>query len=443
MRKMPVISTDPELNDRVERVCRRFDNYFLPVFIDDRDAALEYLKYELPEINLINGSDARIDTNGILEDVKRDPWLHYGGIIAVHTSADEQRVHQHLPNSNIISVIPRGEFVASFYRVVRILIQNRQILFQRDLQSYLLRTISGRFVMDNDPSNIRTYANLVTSYLYNSNYVNRDKKDRFHVAIFELLMNAVEHGNCRISYEEKSKWLQEHGDILALIRRKCTDPAIRKRNVVFSYRITPERSYFTIRDDGEGFDWRKRVETSSSRPVNFGPHGHGLKMVAHYVTNLQYNERGNEVSFEVAHQRDESNVVPGIFDRSEETVFQDGDVVFFEGEESNYLYYIASGRLSIYSGDQYLTTLTPDDIFLGEMSFLLNNRRSATVISNGRSVLAKISKNAFINAIKKQPHYGIFLARLLAQRLMRLNVRIAQGDSPAADAQSVARTSAE
>ncbi len=428
MRKMPVISTDRELNDRIERICRRFDNYFLPVFLDDRDAALEYLKYELPEINVINASDPHIDTNTVLEDVKSDPWLHYGGIIAVHTSPDEQRVHQHLPNSNIISVISRGEFVGSFYRVVRILIQNRQILFQRDLQSYLLRTISGRFVMDNDPSNVRTYANLVTSFLYNSNYINRDKKDRVHVAIFELLMNALEHGNCRITYDEKSRWLEGHGDILALIRKKCEDPEIRKRNVVFSYRITPERSYFSIKDEGEGFDWRKRVERAAAQPVNFGPHGHGLKMVAHYVENLRYNDKGNEVSFEVSHQRDESNVVPGIFDRSEESVFQDRDVVFFEGEESNYLYYIASGRLDIFSGDKYLTTLTPDDIFLGEMSFLLNNRRSATVISSGRSVLVKISKNAFINAIKDKPHYGIFLARLLAQRLMRLNVRIAQGE---------------
>jgi len=426
MHKMPVISTDLELNDRVERICRRFDNYFLPVFLDDHDAALEYLKYELPEINLINVSDTRIDTNSILDAVKRDPWLHYGGIVAVHTSSDEQRVHRHLPNSNILSVIARGEFVASFYRVVRILIQNRQILFQRDLQSYLLRTISGRFVMDNDPSNIRTYANLVTSYLYNSNYINRDGKDRVHVAIFELLMNAVEHGNCRISYEEKSSWLEQHGDILALIRQKCADPEIRQRKVQFSYRITPERSYFTIRDEGDGFEWRKRVDHAASLPVNFGPHGHGLKMVTHYVENLRYNERGNEVSFEVVHQRDESNVVPGIFDRSEETVFQDGDVVFFEGEESSHLYYIASGRVDIYSGNKYLTTLHPDDIFLGEMSFLLNNRRSATVISNGRSVLAKISKNAFINAIKTQPHYGIFLARLLAQRLMRLNLRVAE-----------------
>ena len=60
-------------------------------------------------------------------------------------------------------------------------------------------------------------------------------------------------------------------------------------------------------------------------------------------------------------------------------------------------------------------------MFMGEMAFLLSNRRSATVIAKGAAVLIKISKQDFVNLIKENPHYGIFLARLLAQRLARLN----------------------
>jgi CRP-like cAMP-binding protein len=59
------------------------------------------------------------------------------------------------------------------------------------------------------------------------------------------------------------------------------------------------------------------------------------------------------------------------------------------------------------------------------MSFLLNDRRSATVVSEGRSVLYKISKNEFMNVVKEKPHYGILLARLIAQRLSKLNTRVA------------------
>ena len=422
MRKLPVISSDPELNDRVERICRAVGNVFTPVFFDAVDEALEYLLYELPDVNLVNYSDPTIDTTSILEKIKADPWLHYGGIIAVHNRMDLKSLEEHLPESNVISVIPRGEFVASFSRVLRILVQNHRIIFQRDLQNRLLGNVIGSFVMDNDPYNIKTYANLVSNYLYNLNYINRDKRDRLHVALFEMLINAVEHGNCAISYDEKTRWLEEHGDILDLIRLKSAEPAVRGKRVYFTYRITPERSYFTVRDEGAGFDWQTRLARA---PVNLSLHGHGIQMTNYYIENLSYNESGNEVRFELSHQADETNLVPGIFEDQSERVFQDGEIVFTEGEESTYLYYIVSGRFDILSSGTHLSTLTPDDMFLGEMSFLLNDRRSATVISRGRSVLMMIPKRSFVNAIKEQPHYGLFLARLLAQRLNKLNETVA------------------
>ncbi|MFH2113599.1 MAG: cyclic nucleotide-binding domain-containing protein, partial [Spirochaetota bacterium] len=126
------------------------------------------------------------------------------------------------------------------------------------------------------------------------------------------------------------------------------------------------------------------------------------------------------------HQRNESNAIPAIFDQSQELVFEDGQYICSEGEESDYLYYIVSGSLYIYSKGKLVSALTPDDMFMGEMSFLLSNRRSATVVSKGRSVLIRISKQDFVNLIKGSPHYGIFLARLLAQRLAKLNLRMSR-----------------
>lgn len=424
MRKMPVISSDAELNDRVARICHKLGDVFEPVFFESGADALEYLLYELPDVNLVNFSDPEIDTTSILDTIKHDPWLHYGGIIAVYSRGDLKELEEQLPDSNVISLIARGEFVASFFRVLRILVENRRIIFQRDLQSYLLGNVYGSFEMDNDPYNIKTYANLVSNYLFNSNYINRDKRDRLHVALFEMLMNAVEHGNCDISYDEKTAWLENHGDILDLIRQKAREPEIRRKKVHFAYRITPERSFFTVRDEGAGFDWRVRVNPDADA-VNLTMHGHGIQMTNYYIENLAYNDSGNEVSFELSHQDHETNLVPSIFQDQQEREFQDRDVVFKEGEESNYLYYIVSGSFEIFTGGKLISTLTSDDMFLGEMSFLLNDRRSATVISRGRSVLMMIQKKAFVNVIKAQPHYGIFLARLLAQRLSKLNAQVA------------------
>ncbi|TVR58680.1 MAG: hypothetical protein EA426_09365 [Spirochaetaceae bacterium] len=425
MRKLPVISSDPLLNDRAARVCAKFGYEFEPVFLESGDEALEYLMYELPEISVVNYSDPAIDMLSVLEAVKADPWLHYGGLVAVHSRRDAKAVADVMPDSNILSLIPRSEFVTGFFRVLRILIQNRQIVFQRELQSHLIGNISGSFVMDSDPLNIRTYANLVSNFLFNSNYIDRDGRERLHVAIFESLMNAVEHGNCAISYDEKSEWLERHGDILPLIRQKLQKREIRNKRVFFSYRITPERSFYTIRDEGNGFDWRKHLDAGAGT-VNLSLHGHGIRMANHYVDALSYNESGNEVSFEMAHHADAANAVPAFFADQDEAVFEDGETVFMQGEESNFLYYIISGKLDVLTDGTLVSTLSADDIFLGEMSFLLNNRRSATVKSNGRSVLIRITKNSFVSTIKAKPHYGIFLARLLANRLSRLNASFAR-----------------
>ncbi len=364
-----------------------------------------------------------MDAEAILATIRSDPWLHYGGLIGIVRRSELPEIQKLLTGSNVISLIRRGEFVASFSRVLRILIQNRQILFQRDLQSYLLRSISGSFVMDNDPYNAGAYANLITNYLFNLNYIDREGRDQLHLALFELLMNAIEHGNCAISYEEKNRWLHQGYDILDLVREKRKDPAIRARRVYFSYRIDQDRSYYTISDEGPGFDWKSRMEDDTP---NLERHGHGLRMTNAYVENLSYNDKGNEVSFEFPHSQEEANVVPELFAESNERMFEEGEVVFREGEESDYLYYIVSGAFNIYSANHKIGSLTPDDIFLGEMSFLLNSRRSADVVAAKPSTLVTIDKQRFVSVIKEKPHYGVFLARLIAQRLSRVNHRLAE-----------------
>ncbi len=423
MRTMAVISSDQKLNDRIKKVCDIFsqtDLEIVPVVLGNEEEALAFIKYDLPEINVIHFSDKDLDIDKVLKAIKNDQWLHYGGIVAVHADKDRKLCAEKLKDCNLLSLLSRKEFVQGFYRILKILSQNRQVIFQRDLQAFLMKSLSGSLVMDNDPLNVRIYANLISNYLFNSNYVNAELRDRLHVGLHEMLMNAVEHGNCEISYEEKTNWLESHGDILELIRLKCQDQGIKAKKVFFNYRISKEKSSFTIKDEGAGFDWNHHLN-KRDHSDNFGLHGRGIAMTGIYVENLRYNDVGNEVSFDVSHQQNETNVLPSIFVDQDEVEFKDGEAIFREGEVSNNLYYIVSGELEIIRNKQVVSVLTPDDLFLGEMSFLLANRRSATVISKGSSVLVPVSKHSFVNIIREQPHYGIFLARLLAHRLERMN----------------------
>jgi len=420
MIKIPVISGDDSLNSFIKSQCAAMGNEYSPLFFNNKDEVIAYLKYDLPEIKMIYFSDPTIEAKEVLDEIGKDPWLHYGGVIAIHDDLEEKELLEAMRDQNVIAVLRRSELERGFSRLMKILKQNKQILFQRGIQQHLIKQIAGSFVIDNDPLDITTYSNLVTNYLFNANLISRETKEKLHVALLELLINAIEHGNCTISYDEKTAWLESNRDIMELIRQKNADPGIRAKKVYFSYTISQESSRIIIKDEGAGFDWRSRL---ASKPDQPGLHGMGMTMASLYVENLSYNEKGNEVSFDVVHRRNESNSIPAIFDAAQERAFEDGQYVCSEGEESDYLYYIVSGTLYVYSKGKLVSALTPDDIFMGEMSFLLSNRRSATVVSKGRSVLIKISKQDFVNLIKDSPHYGIFLARLLAQRLARLNLR--------------------
>jgi anti-sigma regulatory factor (Ser/Thr protein kinase) len=415
-----VISSEERVNELVAEACEPFEAEYTTVFLTTDDEIVEHLNYELPEISVLNCSDPALDVRSVVNTLRSDPWLHYGGFILVYDS-DRVSLRSHpLGDLNVVSTMETHRIVQYFPRLLRILSVNQNILFQRDIHALLHQNLSGVFVLDNDPFDLATYTNLLANFLFNAGLITADQREDFHVALMELLVNAIEHGNCRISYQEKSEYLASGRDPMELIREKNADPEIQSRKVYLSYRIQPHASRFTIRDQGEGFDWRSyRAPSGESGALT--PHGRGIAMAEHYLQNLEYNETGNEVSFEVPHLRKESHVVPEAFSGQRELEFAEGDTVFSLGEQSSNLYYIVSGAFNVVVNEAVVSQLTTKDMFVGEMSFLLNNRRSATVVCAEAGSLIQISKEEFVDAIKTHPHYGLFLARLLARRLQQLH----------------------
>jgi len=420
MGTIAILNTDRGINDAIGQITDDFGDEFVLEYLRAKKKIFQHLNYELPEIIVVNCEDKTIKLAGILKEIKSDPWLYSGGFVLLHDQLGEQDALKMFAGINIVSVIHRARLRDYFPRLLRILSQNRGILFQRDLHFLLQSNFSGSFVLENDPFDLVTYSNLLANFLYNANLIDHERKVRFYVAIMELLINAIEHGNCRITYEEKSAHLEGGGDVLALIRQKNSDPEICRKKVYLSYRISPKKSTFRIRDEGAGFDWKALQQRTGEDGLE-ELHGRGIMMASHYLENLKFNDKGNEVFFEVGHLSDQAKKVPKVFTDQEEVVVEQGETVFTQGEKSSYMYYIVAGEFEIIANDKRVSVLTPQDIFLGEMSFLLDNQRSATVRAMGRGVLVKISKESFINAIKQRPHYGIFLARLLAQRLVKLH----------------------
>jgi hypothetical protein len=386
----------------------------------DKDV-IDYLLVELPELIILNFSDQKINAFDLLDTIMKDPWLLNSGIIALYEEYDDLKKLENVKGANIIVSFQTADIDKHLEKVLTVIDRNRRILFQRGLGADIVTNISGSFRLDNDPIEIQCYTNLICNFLFNSNRIDLERKNNLMLALSELLLNGVEHGNCRISYQEKSEWLESGHMIDELIEIKCRTPEIAHKKVTFEYSIEQDCSHFFIADEGDGFDWRTMTDfTIQSNTLEL--HGRGIAMSKFVTQNLTYNEKGNEVSFEIAYGTDVERMTPAIFHDMEIRDVAIGDVVLREGESSNYMYHIVKGRYDVLVNDRAIASLSEDDIFMGEMSFLLNDHtRTATVRAATPGRLIKVTKKQFIEAVKRHPHYALFLSRLLAQRIQRLN----------------------
>lgn len=119
------------------------------------------------------------------------------------------------------------------------------------------------------------------------------EKPELRMGLSELMINAIEHGNLGISYDDKShlnsegKWSQEISD-------RLTQEQYKSLFAELCIERTDTNLKFHIKDQGNGFDWQEYLELSPERA--FDSHGRGIAM-ANMVcfASIEYLGCGNEV----------------------------------------------------------------------------------------------------------------------------------------------------
>ena len=118
--------------------------------------------------------------------------------------------------------------------------------------------------------------------------------EKIAMGLSELMINAIEHGNLGIGYEEKSElrkqdlWESEVSKRLELPENIDSFASIDVLN-------NAEKVEFTITDQGEGFDWAEFMDFDTTRVMD--NHGRGIAMANKlYFSKLEYQGKGNIVT---------------------------------------------------------------------------------------------------------------------------------------------------
>ena len=105
-------------------------------------------------------------------------------------------------------------------------------------------------------------------------------------------------------------------------------------------------------------------------------------------------------------------------------IFETGEIIFTEGDDSREMYIVASGSVEVIkktkSAEVHLALLTKGD-FVGEMSLLESLPRSATARAVGRTKLLVIHPGGFLLKIRRDPTFAFEMLQSLSRRIRMTN----------------------
>ena len=109
----------------------------------------------------------------------------------------------------------------------------------------------------------------------------------------------------------------------------------------------------------------------------------------------------------------------GIAQSLREKGFQEGDVVFKQGDIGRSMYIIASGKVEINAAGKVLAILEKGDFF-GEMSVLDLEPRSATAVAAEPTVVLSIDQHELFELMREEVEIAYGIIRMITKRLREM-----------------------
>ncbi|WP_295163371.1 ATP-binding protein [uncultured Brachyspira sp.] len=149
-----------------------------------------------------------------------------------------------------------------------------------------------KYILEN---NLEDITSLIENILLEiRNYIPNDEKDLFSAALYEVIMNAIEHGNLNILYETKKEWLKKNIYHLKLNELLKTEKA-KNTHVELYLNIEDGNITIIVKDQGIGF--KPKQQTKIINEDGFAREsGRGIMMIKSYFDEVKFNRKGNIIT---------------------------------------------------------------------------------------------------------------------------------------------------
>jgi PAS domain S-box-containing protein len=159
----------------------------------------------------------------------------------------------------------------------------------RYLDSESQKYVIGNFFIAAEEISKRLVANL-------AKYIDSHQVMQIRLGLREVIINAIEHGNLNLTFEEKSEATM-NDSYMEVIAARRIHPQYRDKKVTIKFSLNPERVIYIIEDQGDGFNYKSILERVND-DVNAKTlaHGRGITLALSIFDSVNYNKQGNRVT---------------------------------------------------------------------------------------------------------------------------------------------------
>lgn len=261
-------------------------------FANDIDKALK--KSKSTEFNLII-TELDFPDGDALEFIKTLKRVSPNTLIVVMTG--------HATAENAISALRLGaiDFIKkpfSIEDIAQLIEKFFSLATNKPADYQLLDTIveeKRTFVLPTDFMLINTFLNELITVIRRFEGIDKKTLLIVRLALYEMLVNAMEHGNLEIDYEEKARLLDRYLNYHEMLNERAQQPPFDMRKVRVSYHYSENTLTFNITDEGRGFDVSKIPSPRDESKLE-QLSGRGIFITRVNMDEIYYNEKGNSVT---------------------------------------------------------------------------------------------------------------------------------------------------
>jgi DNA-binding response OmpR family regulator len=261
---------------------------FEPIEAADGESAVELYRITKPACVVSDVVMPKMDGIDLLTKIRKiDPQA----VIILMTGFGNEDVLLHALRGGAANFFKKPFNFQELLDCIKSIIKHKAEIDEANFFSDALVEETKVFEIETRKANIFPVINQISIHLRNifpeSEIIN------LKIGIEEMLANAVEHGNLRITYEEKNRAI-EQGKLGLLIQERIKENNNGLKKIFVQSRLTQNNLKVVVTDEGEGFDWHVIPDP---REANFlAYNGRGIFLTKIFYDSVIFNTKGNEVT---------------------------------------------------------------------------------------------------------------------------------------------------